>query len=236
MTQHKLHQFQEDSPFPAAFAAPFGHATGAVFDVALRDPKAQPLGGVIDLNMLRTKIPQVLLDALEDPYRRPTPATCAGIACISSDENKGAVKMVKIDVDKNPAVFSQIARMTGSQSIPTVVAFKNGQPVDVFMGALPESQVRAFITARGGTTVTAGLPNPSAKWDLQAVSLIAEERTLKGSYVGSCVPARDVPRYVIPHRTCWCCSVAFSWRWMRRPIARACSSWCRRRGGTMHAR
>ncbi|PKM18633.1 MAG: hypothetical protein CVV11_15155 [Gammaproteobacteria bacterium HGW-Gammaproteobacteria-15] len=40
--------------YPAAFAAPFGHATGAVFDVALRDPKAQPLGGVIDLNMLRT--------------------------------------------------------------------------------------------------------------------------------------------------------------------------------------
>ncbi|MFT3800864.1 MAG: zinc-dependent alcohol dehydrogenase family protein [Burkholderiaceae bacterium] len=52
------------------------------------------------------------------------------------------------------------------------------------------------ITARGGTTVTAGLPNPAAKWDLQAVSLIAEERTLKGSYVGSCVPARDVPRFV----------------------------------------
>ena len=60
-------------------------------------------------------------------------------------ENNGAVKMVKIDVDKNPGVFSQIAKMTGSQSIPTVVAFKNGQPVDAFMGALPESQVRAFI-------------------------------------------------------------------------------------------
>lgn len=60
-------------------------------------------------------------------------------------ENDGAVKMVKIDVDKNPGVFSQIAKMTGSQSIPTVVAFKNGQPVDAFMGAIPESQVRAFI-------------------------------------------------------------------------------------------
>ncbi|HEY7799438.1 MAG TPA: co-chaperone YbbN [Hyphomonadaceae bacterium] len=62
------------------------------------------------------------------------------------NENNGAVRMVKIDVDKNPGVFSQIARMTGSQSIPTVVAFRNGQPVDAFMGALPESQVRAFIT------------------------------------------------------------------------------------------
>jgi putative thioredoxin len=66
------------------------------------------------------------------------------------DENKGAVKMVKIDVDKNPGVFSQIARMTGSQSIPTVVAFKNGQPIDLFMGALPESQVRAFINKLKG--------------------------------------------------------------------------------------
>ena len=46
------------------------------------------------------------------------------------NEQNGAVRMVKIDVDKNPGVFSQIARMTGSQSIPTVVAFKNGQPVD----------------------------------------------------------------------------------------------------------
>jgi putative thioredoxin len=61
------------------------------------------------------------------------------------DENKGAVKMVKIDVDKNPGVFSQIAKMTGSQSIPTVVAFKNGQPVDAFMGAIPESQIRKFV-------------------------------------------------------------------------------------------
>jgi putative thioredoxin len=66
------------------------------------------------------------------------------------DEQKGAVRMVKIDVDKNPGVFSQIAKMTGSQSIPTVVAFKNGQPVDAFMGALPESQVRTFINKLKG--------------------------------------------------------------------------------------
>ena len=52
------------------------------------------------------------------------------------------------------------------------------------------------ITARGGTTVTAGLPNPQATWPLQAVSLIAEERTIRGSYVGSCVPSRDIPRFI----------------------------------------
>ncbi|MEZ6029079.1 MAG: co-chaperone YbbN [Hyphomonadaceae bacterium] len=72
------------------------------------------------------------------------------------DENNGAVKMVKIDVDKNPGVFSQIARMTGSQSIPTVVAFRNGQPVDAFMGALPESQVRTFINKLKGDGADTG--------------------------------------------------------------------------------
>ena len=56
------------------------------------------------------------------------------------------------------------------------------------------------ITARGGTTVTAGLPNPAARWPIQAVSLIAEERTLKGSYIGSCVPSRDVPRFIAMYR------------------------------------
>jgi alcohol dehydrogenase len=57
------------------------------------------------------------------------------------------------------------------------------------------------ITARGGTTVTAGLPNPSATWALQAVTLIAEERTVKGSYVGSCVPSRDIPRFIAMYRS-----------------------------------
>ena len=56
------------------------------------------------------------------------------------------------------------------------------------------------VTGRGGTTVTAGLPNPNAKWALQAVTLIAEERTVKGSYVGSCVPSRDVPRFIAMYR------------------------------------
>jgi Zn-dependent alcohol dehydrogenase len=51
-------------------------------------------------------------------------------------------------------------------------------------------------TRRGGTTVTVGLPHPSKNLSIPAVSLVAEERTLRGSYLGSCVPALDVPRYV----------------------------------------
>jgi len=48
--------------------------------------------------------------------------------------------------------------------------------------------------------VTAGLPHPDARWPLQHVNLTAEERTVKGSYVGSCVPTRDVPRYIDLYR------------------------------------
>ncbi|WP_433012752.1 zinc-dependent alcohol dehydrogenase family protein [Kribbella sp. CA-294648] len=51
-------------------------------------------------------------------------------------------------------------------------------------------------TSRGGTTVTVGLPDPSQQLSIPAVSLVAEERTLKGSYLGSAVPSRDIPRYI----------------------------------------
>jgi alcohol dehydrogenase len=51
-------------------------------------------------------------------------------------------------------------------------------------------------TRRGGTTVTVGLPHPQQMLEIPAVSLVAEERVLKGSYLGSCVPKRDIPRFI----------------------------------------
>jgi putative thioredoxin len=54
---------------------------------------------------------------------------------------KGKVKLAKMDIDKHPAIPGQM----GIQSIPAVIAFVNGQPVDGFMGALPEGQVSDFI-------------------------------------------------------------------------------------------
>ncbi len=51
-------------------------------------------------------------------------------------------------------------------------------------------------TAKGGTTVTVGLPHPEQMLQIPAVSLVAEERTLKGSYLGSCVPALDIPEFI----------------------------------------
>ncbi|WP_029417282.1 thioredoxin [Brevundimonas bacteroides] len=75
----------------------------------------------------------------------------------------GAVKLVKIDVDKNPAYAGQLR----VQSIPTVYAFVNGQPVDGFQGTLPESQVKAFIEKLTGGS--------SANSDVEQLLALGEE-------------------------------------------------------------
>ncbi|HWS73580.1 MAG TPA: zinc-dependent alcohol dehydrogenase family protein [Quisquiliibacterium sp.] len=120
----------------------------------------------------------------------------------------GARTVVAVDLLESKLAFARElgATHTFNAADPDVIAKvkeATGGGVEYafeMAGSVKALELAYRITARGGTTVTAGLPNPSAKWDLQAVSLIAEERTLKGSYVGSCVPARDVPRYVAMYR------------------------------------
>jgi putative thioredoxin len=79
---------------------------------------------------------------------------------------KGAVKLVKIDVDKNPAIAGQLR----VQSIPTVYAFVDGQPVDGFQGAVPESQLKAFVDRLVG-------PEGPAEID-EILAMAAESLTL----------------------------------------------------------
>ncbi|PLR28556.1 thioredoxin [Caulobacter zeae] len=75
------------------------------------------------------------------PCRQLTPALEKVVTAA-----KGAVKLVKIDVDKNPGFAGQLR----VQSIPTVYAFVDGQPVDGFQGALPESQIQQFVDRISG--------------------------------------------------------------------------------------
>ena len=67
-------------------------------------------------------------------------------------------------------------------------------------GVVPVLEQAYAATRPGGTTVTVGLPDPGKPVTLPALSLVAEERTLKGSYLGSCVPRRDVPRFIGMYR------------------------------------
>jgi alcohol dehydrogenase len=69
-----------------------------------------------------------------------------------------------------------------------------------FAGSVRALELAYGITRRGGTTVTAGLPSPTAMFALPPVNLVAEERTVKGSYIGTCVPSRDIPRYIDLYR------------------------------------
>ena len=62
---------------------------------------------------------------------------------------KGTVKLVKVNVDENREIAAQLR----VQSLPTVYAFKDGRPVDAFMGALPESQIKTFIEKITGSAV-----------------------------------------------------------------------------------
>src|SRR6186997_748845 len=68
---------------------------------------------------------------------------------------KGLVKLVKMNIDEHPAIPGQM----GIQSIPAVIAFVGGQPADGFMGAVPESQVNAFIDKLTKGVTAPGEPN-----------------------------------------------------------------------------
>ncbi len=91
---------------------------------------------------------------------------------------------------RDPAAAEQVRALTGGG---VDFAFE-------MAGAVRAMELAYAITRRGGTTVTAGLPPPGAALALPLVQLVAEERTVKGSYIGTCVPTRDIPRYIALYR------------------------------------
>jgi len=63
-------------------------------------------------------------------------------------------------------------------------------------GVIPAMELALAITARGGMTVSAGLPNVAASVSYLHAQLVLDERSIRGSYMGSCVPERDIPRFI----------------------------------------
>ncbi|WP_428313438.1 zinc-dependent alcohol dehydrogenase family protein [Hydrocarboniphaga sp.] len=173
-----------DSRLPAEIAALFGCAVMTGVGAAVNTAKVQPgesvavfgLGGVGLAALLGARAagayPLIAIDVL--PAKLELATELGATHVVAAGE--GAVKEIR-DITKG-----------GAQTT-----------IETVGNEMVLAQAYA-ATRRGGTTVTAGLPHPSKMFSVPAVSLVAEERTIKGSYMGSAVPSRDIPRYVALYR------------------------------------
>jgi len=112
--------------------------------------------------------------------------------------------VIAIDIDEGKLAFAQRLGATAvynsrGEGAAALIKDETKGGADVVVetaGVIPALDLAYQITRRGGQTVTASLANPAAKFAVQQVGLVAEERTLRGSYLGGGVPSRDIPRYM----------------------------------------
>jgi alcohol dehydrogenase len=131
-----------------------------------------------------------------------------GLASLLGAVAAGARQVIAVDLSEDKLAIAKQLGAThtfnaGAADCVEAVRKTSGGGVDYAIEMA--GSVRAFelgykITRRGGMTVTAGLPAPSSMWSMAPVQLVAEERTIKGSYVGTCVPSRDIPRFIDLYR------------------------------------
>ena len=127
-----------------------------------------------------------------------------GLASVLGALASGASPVVAVDLSEDKLALARslgpvkTVNAADPDAVDQVRALTGGGADFVFemAGSARALEAAWRMTRRGGTTVTAGLPPPGAALAVNIVSLVAEERTLKGSYIGTCVPARDIPRYV----------------------------------------
>lgn len=127
-----------------------------------------------------------------------------GLASVLGAAAAGARQVVAVDLADDKLALAKTLGATdtfNAASASVIEEIRDATRGGVDTAIEMAGSTRAFelayrITRRGGMTVTAGLPPPNATWAMPAVNLVAEERTIKGSYVGTCVPVRDIPRYV----------------------------------------
>lgn len=127
-----------------------------------------------------------------------------GLASVLGAIAGGAEQVIAVDISDEKLAFARQLGATDTVNARDDNAAEQVRElaqggVDLALemaGSVKALELAYRITRRGGTTVTAGLPNPADELTIPAVSLVAEERTLKGSYIGTCVPSRDLPRYL----------------------------------------
>ena len=132
-----------------------------------------------------------------------------GLSAILGAKAAGASNIIAADLNpQKRAIGKKLgAHYTIDSSKKNALQFLkdlSGGGVDValeFAGAISALEFAFHATKRGGTTVTAALPHPDAKLEISPVTLVGQEKSLKGSYLGSCIPSRDIPAYIELYKT-----------------------------------
>lgn len=131
-----------------------------------------------------------------------------GLCALLAAQAAGAREVFAVDLLPQKLAFARQLGATatfdaGAADVVEAIREASGGGVDYaleFAGSAKALELAWAITRRGGTTITGGLPHPSARLPVPIVQLVAEERVLKGSYIGTAVPARDVPRLIHLYR------------------------------------
>lgn len=131
-----------------------------------------------------------------------------GLSCLLGTVAVGAGRIVAVDLSDDKLGLARQLGATdtfnpGNAGAVDEIRSATGGGVEFafeMAGSVRAMELAYKITRRGGTTVTAGLPPPDHTFALPQVNLVAEERTIKGSYIGTCVPSRDLPRYIELYR------------------------------------
>jgi alcohol dehydrogenase len=149
--------------------------------------------------------------AVLNAAQMPNGATAAVIGCggvglnaLLAAKMLGAERLVAIDTDDRKLANARQmgATDTFNASDPNCIenvrdATRGGLAYTFEAAGTVEAMEIAYGTARrGGTITSVGLSHPDTSFSVQHVNLVAEEKTIKGSYLGSCVPLRDIPRYI----------------------------------------
>jgi alcohol dehydrogenase len=127
-----------------------------------------------------------------------------GMAALLGARAAGAEQIIAVDLSREKLDLALSMGATdvfiaGSEGAADAIKAATDGGVDhaiELAGSVHALQLGYQIARRGGQLTTGGLPSPTAVFPIPAVSLVAEEKTVRGSYLGSCVPARDIPRFV----------------------------------------
>ncbi|MBW4023853.1 MAG: alcohol dehydrogenase catalytic domain-containing protein [Proteobacteria bacterium] len=130
-----------------------------------------------------------------------------GLSAVLGAAAAGAGRIVAVDIAEDKLAFARTLGATDTVNAGDAAAVEAMRAelggVDYALemaGSVRALETAVLMTKRGGATITAGLANATHTFALSPSRLVVEERVLRGSYVGGCIPKRDIPRYIALHQ------------------------------------